>query len=88
MQKESIAWLIIRTIGLLFLCAFAIKFYSFLTGLAFIYNIYQPISDATGDTLRLVNVDWRPIFDVISYAALSIYFLKHGQLAHRWLLRE
>ena len=87
MQKESIAWLIIRTLGLLFLCAFAINTYHSLTGIAFIV-IYQPISYEAGDTLRLVNVDWTPIFKAIFYAVLSIYFLKHGQLAHRWLLRE
>lgn len=87
MQKESIAWLIIRTCGLFFFAVFACKIFYFLANIVFILS-YQPPATLPFDTLRLPALNWRPLTEALLSLGCSVYFLRFGKLAHRWLTRE
>lgn len=85
MQKESMAWLIIRSSGV-FLLGFAlIKVVVFSS--AFLY-LYTPTIYEGGNTLRLVNIEYSSLFEGMFLLVCSYYFLRHGNLVHRLLMRE
>lgn len=79
MQKESLAWLILRTIGLLFLCSCAFKMYYFLVNVIFIMA-YEPPPALPEETLHLLNLDSNPLFESALLFAIAIYFLRFGKL--------
>lgn len=87
MQRESIAWLVIRTFGLACLGIFAFKILYFLANIVVILTHELP-EILPFDTVRLPGLNWQPITEAALFLMLSIYFLRFGKLAHRWLIKE
>jgi len=87
MQKESIAWLIIRILGLIFLGFFAFKaFYFFMNVISII--AYEPPLTPLYGTIRLPILHWELLIESVFSLLLSIYFIKFGYLAHFFLIKE
>lgn len=87
MHNESLAWLVVRTLGLLSLCLSAYKAFYFSVNLTFIL-MYEPSPPPAGDTIRLPGLNWEPLVESILMLGLAIYFLRAGKLVHGWLVRE
>lgn len=85
MLKESAAWLIIRTLGLLCLGVSAFQAFDFLMNVIAIISYDAPVP---GETIRLPNLRFDPLLGSLVFLALSVYFLKYGQAVHGWLLKE
>lgn len=87
MTRESIAWLIIRSIGVLFLIATAYFIYQFSINVLFIISVDPTVTvNADGTkTIRMHNLDWSPSTTGIFCAISSVYFLKFGSLLHKLL---
>ncbi|MDO6747699.1 hypothetical protein [Gilvimarinus sp. 1_MG-2023] len=88
MTKETIAWLLVRSIGVFFLIAAAYFIYQFAVNVLFTISIDPKITvNADGiETIRMHNLDWSPFFTGAFFAIGSIYFLKFGSLMHKLLL--
>lgn len=87
MHKESAAWLIIRTFGLLCLGTAAYLAFDFVMNIIAIIS-FEPATPLRGDTIRLPNLRYDPLVGALVFMVLSVYFLKFGQMVHGWLLKE
>lgn len=87
MQKESAAWLIVRTFGLIFLCISLYQGFNFFIE-AFV-SISQWINNAhSGQNSQIPILRLEPFFSFVFFLSLGIYLLRRGTKIHRWLIRE
>jgi hypothetical protein len=85
MQKDAAAWLIVRTIGLLWLLLAllaALRFGANLIAIA----AYEP--GAGQELVRYPNLYWKPFAGFIVCSLFAFYFLRMGKVVHGWLMRE
>ena len=87
MSKDSAAWLIVRTLGLLLLIAAIWQIFQF--GLNIVMLTIQLIYLVpTEEVSRLVNLRWDPLVNGGLYAIFAYYFLRKGEVAHTLLMVE
>ena len=88
MDKNSIAWLVVRVLGLISLGVAFYKLYMFILNLVgvFVTSTQQEIS--SNGTLYLVNLNWDPFIGFLFFFGVSVYFLKFGSTIHKLLIKE
>lgn len=88
MNKENIAWLLIRFIGVILLLASLYFIYQLALNLLAYISIEPLVMEGTNGTktLRLNNINWTPLIDGIFCIISSIYFLRRGRFMHKLLL--
>ena len=87
MSKESLAWLVLRVIGLVLL-GFALLQLSYLPGS---FLVLEAIRETTQNMGRVSGAEARVFSNLVNaiiLLALSVYFLRGGSRVHRWLMRE
>lgn len=86
MQKEALAWLIIRTIGLVLLGLALFQLFTFMLNAVFVMSVGS--SNVVEGTIRLPNLQWDPLFYGGLLLFIAVYFLRQGATIHRWLLKD
>lgn len=87
MQKDSAAWLIVRTLGLASLCISLYQVYLFSLNIIYVL-IYRDVATPPKSSLRLVSLNWDPPLSFLLFSCLALYLLKRGKIIHQWLIHE
>jgi hypothetical protein len=88
MKKEQAAWLVIRTIGLIF------AWMAITTFAGFAYMVYLLNSDGLTSLRQSVGgtfsweIAWPRLFMLVTYGFLGFYFLRRGESCHNLICSE
>lgn len=87
MNKESLAWLLLRVIGLVLL-GFALLQLSYLPGSLAVLEVVRGKTQDHGIVSGAEARVFSNVVNAVVLLALSAYFLRGGSRVHRWLMRE
>ena len=92
MDKESLAWLVIRVIGLLLLGGaifhMVTMILNFILNTILVTSIIDLSESIEGDTIRLPTLRWDSLVYGLLLLPPAFYFLRYGTTVHRWLVKE
>jgi hypothetical protein len=92
MTKESAAWLVIRTLGLLALGEALLKLVNVAAELLVVQEFYGIQGAVAASVERQIFQSWVSVgmyfAQAVFFSALSMYFLRKGEAVHRLLMRE
>ena len=87
MSKSSLAWLVVRILGLVSIAVALYHLYELILNVIEVVASSQQESLA-GGTIRLANFRWDPLLGFVLFSSLSLYFLKFGLTIHNLLTNE
>lgn len=88
MSKDEASWLIVRTLGLALLIWTAYQLYIFALNLFFIAVYVPPPHMVAEGTIRLPDLDWRPLVRGCFSGGIAIYLLRFGRLPYLLLMKD
>lgn len=92
MDKGSLAWLVIRVIGLLLLGGAIFHMVTMILNIIVNTILVTSIIDSSesieGGIVRLPTIRWDSLLYGVLLLPIAFYFLRYGATVHRWLVKE